>query len=574
MTTPLHLVITRRSGTYSQSPSSVKTTSKTVRSLPADVQFNEGEHALRAAQGVGAVKEGREQERKDLQDLNDRFSNYLGKVRELEAQNRKLADDLEKLRAKWGVETRQIKAMFQAELDEARHQLDEAEREKARLEIKLASLEEQLEELRSKLTIVQLEITAYKEKVIFQNKLIEDYELEIQLLRKQVESLENEHDKDKKTIEELEERLRQAREDLDNETLAHIDAENRRQTIEEEIEFLKSIHDQEMKELAALAYRDTTNENRDFWKNELANAIREIEQMYSEKMEDMKIDLETTYKNKLDSIRLAANKQANTVNQDKDECKDLRKNVTDLRDKINDLDKLNQDLQRQIDALKREKEDREREIEAEIDDLRDQKGQLKRELDAIIHELQNVADTKMSLDLEIAAYRKLLEGEERRANFDKPSKPGAPSGSQPGGQSAEPPTDDPGSFGSGVMSAKTTYQRTAKGTMAVADCPPDGRCVRLENTGKKEENIEGWSIVRNVDGREQQPYVLGPEFSAIQPGQKITIFAQGYKPASAPRTDIEMDSPTWGIGSQVVTRLYNEEGEERASLTQKTVYTS
>jgi len=31
---------------------------------------------------------------------------------------------------------------------------------------------------------------------------------------------------------------------LDNETLAHIDAENRRQTLEEQIEFLKSIHDQ------------------------------------------------------------------------------------------------------------------------------------------------------------------------------------------------------------------------------------------------------------------------------------------------------------------------------------------
>lgn len=32
--------------------------------------------------------------------------------------------------------------------------------------------------------------------------------------------------------------------DLDNETLAHIDSENRRQTLEEQIEFLKSIHDQ------------------------------------------------------------------------------------------------------------------------------------------------------------------------------------------------------------------------------------------------------------------------------------------------------------------------------------------
>ena len=32
--------------------------------------------------------------------------------------------------------------------------------------------------------------------------------------------------------------------DLDNETLLHIDAENRRQTLEEELEFLKSVHEQ------------------------------------------------------------------------------------------------------------------------------------------------------------------------------------------------------------------------------------------------------------------------------------------------------------------------------------------
>jgi len=71
-------------------------------------------------------------------------------VRTLEAQNRKLADELDKLKTKWGKETAQIKAMFQAELDEARAALDEAEKEKARLEIKVASLEEQIEELRVK----------------------------------------------------------------------------------------------------------------------------------------------------------------------------------------------------------------------------------------------------------------------------------------------------------------------------------------------------------------------------------------------------------------------------------------
>lgn len=98
--------------------------------------------------GVNSVKETRDREKKDMQDLNERFASYIDKVRYLEAQNRKLADDLDKLKTKWGKETAQIKAMFQAELDELRKALDEAEKEKARLEIRVASLEEQIDEVR------------------------------------------------------------------------------------------------------------------------------------------------------------------------------------------------------------------------------------------------------------------------------------------------------------------------------------------------------------------------------------------------------------------------------------------
>ena len=39
-----------------------------------------------------------------------------------------------------------------------------------------------------------------------------------------------------------------------------------------------------MKELAALAYRDTTSENRTFWKNEMSKALREIQEKYDEKL--------------------------------------------------------------------------------------------------------------------------------------------------------------------------------------------------------------------------------------------------------------------------------------------------
>jgi len=35
-------------------------------------------------------------------------------------------------------------------------------------------------------------------------------------------------------------------------------------------------------------------------------------------------------------------------------------------------------------------------------------------MEAILKELQDIMDTKLGLELEIAAYRKLLEGEENR----------------------------------------------------------------------------------------------------------------------------------------------------------------
>lgn len=37
----------------------------------------------------------------------------------------------------------------------------------------------------------------------------------------------------------------------------------------------------------------------------------------------------------------------------------------------------------------------------------------------------------------------------------------------------------------GEMSAKTTYQRSAKGPVAIAECSADGKSITLENTGRK-----------------------------------------------------------------------------------------
>ncbi|ESN91852.1 hypothetical protein HELRODRAFT_90252, partial [Helobdella robusta] len=493
-------------------------------------------------------------------------------VRFLEAQNRKLADELEKLKAKWGKETTQIKAMYQAELDEARRLLDEAEKDKARLEIKVASLEEQLEESRQKFGDATKEIIEQRERIEKQIQQLADFEAEVGLLRRRVEILESDRDKDKKMITQLQDGINRARIDLDNETLLHVDAENRRQTLEEELEFLKQIHEQELKELAALAYRDTTAENREFWKNEMGQCLREIQQVYDEKVDIMRGEMETFYNLKVQEFKTGATRGTIETQHAKEEVKKLRTIITDLRDKFAELENRNLHLQRELDTLRREKEERERELEDENNQLKTEVAKLRAEMEAILKELQDIMDTKLGLELEIAAYRKLLEGEESRLGLRQIVEQ-ITSGHFSGGADHSDSSLRMSQLIKGEMSAKTTYQRSAKGPISIAECATDGKFITIENTGRKDESLAGFKIKRNIDGLDKTEYAFDKNY-VLKSGAKAKIWGQGQKPLSASASDLEAPFQNWGLGANITTKLLSQNGEDRATHVQKTVYSS
>lgn len=64
--------------------------------------------------------------------------------------------------------------------------------------------------------------------------------------------------------------------------------------------------------------------------------------------------------------------------------------------------------------MQQEKMINERELEGENERLIAEIAALKAEMDSITKELQNLLDAKLGLELEIAAYRKLLEGEDNK----------------------------------------------------------------------------------------------------------------------------------------------------------------
>lgn len=534
-------------------------------------QMNASAMQTIAASGVNNVKTARAGEKKDMQDLNERFASYIEKVRFLEAQNRKLADELDKLKSKWGKETTAIKAMYQAELDEARRLLDDAEKEKARLEIKVSSMEEIIDELRARCSQLEdMHVTDRETIEKFQQQM-SDLEAEIALLRRRCETLENDRERDRKEIARLTDALNRARIDLDNETLNHIDAENRRQTLEEELEFLKQVHEQEMKELAALAYRDTTAENRDFWKNEMGNALREIQTCYDDKLETMKAEMENYYQMKMQEFRTGATRQNMETAHSKEETKRLKAQLTDLRAKVADLEGRNAQLEREMELLRREFEEKERELEEENTELKNEVVKLRAEMEAILKELQEIMDTKLGLELEIAAYRKLLEGEENRIGLRSVVGSWVSSGQV---DTTEDSNLRVSQVVKGEMSAKTTYQRSAKGPVTISECSADGKYVAIENTGRRAEDMGNWQIQRNIDGKSKEPAFSFAGSFSLRPSGKCKIWA-GSKPSNAASGDIEAPAfESWGIGANITTKLVNNAGEEKATHVQKTTYSS
>lgn len=528
-----------------------------------------------SAVGVANVKNSREREKKDMQDLNERFASYIEKVRFLEAQNRKLAEELDHLKKQWGRETQSVKTMYQVELDEARKLLDEVEKDKARLELRNATLEEQLIELRAKLDELKELLIQRDETIEKQHTQLSEYEGEINLLRRRIGSLEAQRDKDKKEIDRLSEALNRARMDLDQETLLRIQAENRAQTLEEELEFLKNVHEQEMKEMAALAYRDTTKENRDFWKNELGQCLREIQEMYDGKLEAMRGELESYYNMKCQEFRTGATRQGMETTHAKEESKRLRTQLSDLRAKLADMEARNAQLEKELELLRREFEEKEREWEQENQELKIEVSKLRAEMEAILKELQDLMDTKLGLELEIAAYRKLLEGEENRGGFRSIVESMMTTG---GSYEDEDSSLRMSQVVKGEMSAKTTYQRSAKGPVSIAECSAEGTYIVLENNGKKEENIGGLKIVREIDGKRKITFTI-PHGTVLgyKAGEKqLRIFSKSATLKRDPNSNVDpiKADEDWGIGANILTKLCNEAGEERATHNQKTQYVS
>jgi intermediate filament protein if len=518
-----------------------------------------------SATAAKSFLEATDKEKKTMQGLNDRLGNYIDRVKKLEEQNRKLVSELEDLRSRWGKDTSEIKIKYSDSLSDARKDIDNAARQKAEIDVKVARLRDDLNEYRSRYEDIQHRRDGDKEKIAQWTNAIADAQSELEMLRARWKQLTDEEKRLNGDNTRLWDELTKARNDLDEETLGRIDFQNQVQTLMEELEFLRRVHEQEVKELQALLAQAPAD-TREFFKNELALAIRDIKDEYDYIAQQGRSDMESFYKLKVSEVQGNANRSAMESNYQREEVKRMRDNIGDLRGKLGDLESKNAQLEKEVQNLNYQLNDDQRQYEQALNERDATLRRMKEECQSLVAELQALLDTKQMLDAEIAIYRKMLEGEESRVGLRQMVEQVVKTHSL----QQQEDTDSTRNV-RGEVQTKTTFQRSAKGNITISECEPNGKFITLENTHRsKDEDISGCKIKRKLDNRGELTYTI-PAGVTLKAGRSTKIFARGQGGSNnPPETLVNEAEPTWGIGANVVTTFTNRDGEERATHTQKT----
>ncbi|XP_014896226.1 neurofilament light polypeptide-like [Poecilia latipinna] len=331
-----------------------------------------------AAQISSDFRAVRTQERGQLQELNDRFASFIERVRELEQQNRALEAELLLLRQRHAEPSR-LRALYEQEARTLRAAVDEARAE-------------------------QQTVLGQRER-----------------LEQTLNSLQGRYEEEMLAREEAEGKLMEARREADEAALGMAELEKGVETLLDELTFLKRIHEGEVAELQTQVQLGVQLAvESEAAAPDLSGALRDIRSQYERLAARNMQAAEEWFRGKVGSLTETVAQHSSAVKSSKDEAGEYRRQLQARILEIDACRGLNVSLEKQLHEME---EKQSAEIAAMHDTIGELENELrgtKQEMAHYLKEYQDLLNVKMALDIEIAAYRKLLEGEESRFSVGVP----------------------------------------------------------------------------------------------------------------------------------------------------------
>ncbi|CAF0769957.1 unnamed protein product [Adineta steineri] len=371
----------------------------------------------RGTSALVAVNETREKEKRELCQLNDKFAQYVEKVRFLEAQNRKLQLELEALQNKAGQGSSKIKEMYEVEMNEAKKLIDDTTRDRAAAEVKARDAEKEAGRYRKRYEEILNSRETDRSAIDRLQQQIAENEAQINLFRRRLADLEDEARRYKAETQRLASEIARLQNEIQNETFVKSSLDTEKMALEDELAMLKQMHEADLNELRSKTVVDVNLDPSHFFRNELAQAIRDIRNEFEALNDQQRSDLHNRYMMSYNELILRHQKpDLDPIQSEQQRIQEekLRTTLLTTRNEVAHMKARNEELNNRIRELQlhidQERDDGSRLIQkraSEIDELRRKLEQLKKEY-------EEVTNMKTSLEKEINTYRELLEGTNNR----------------------------------------------------------------------------------------------------------------------------------------------------------------